>query len=265
MIEREFFGNEAQRALQRRGWALWTIVGDEPRFSYNGRVVGQHSIAMSDLPRVVAFAELQGATVSSFIPAKQEADMRAALADQGLDTDCWEQLLGAAETVTSSRAIVADKGLPVGFSYADLTPDTAAAVREDFAEVALSCGVLPPAPAALMGRTRRGYATMVLDAEGRVAATAGAVMENHPDSALGDAAWWGMLATRTDCRGLGFARLLGARAIVAMVERYGTKRFYSGVRTDNDASQRLCRGIGIASCDCVSLAAIDPSFGPLTK
>jgi hypothetical protein len=55
-----------------------------------------------------------------------------------------------------------------------------------------------------------------------------------------------MLATREDARGQGFSRYLGAPAMAAMADRFGKRRFDTGVRPENAVSQKLCRGSALA-------------------
>ena len=40
MAQDEYFGNDDQRAVLRRGKALAELLRDDPRFSYYGRTVG---------------------------------------------------------------------------------------------------------------------------------------------------------------------------------------------------------------------------------
>ena len=48
-----------------------------------------------------------------------------------------------------------------------------------------------------------------------------------------------MLATREDWRGKGLALVLGAQAIVRLVDRFGAVSFNTGVKADNGASLAL--------------------------
>lgn len=264
----EYFGSDPQRQMQRRGEALWRLLKDDPRYCYEGRCVGLHGLAAEDVPTFAALARTQGATVCFNVPATEEGARIAALQAENLITDRWDLLMGAEDAIDACRAFLADYHPPEGLVLVRAAPDTDGGLIQAMAETALSCGVLPPAGAALRGETRRAVCFFATDENGGVAATSASVMRNHPETDWADAAWWGMLATRDDWRGKRLSLWLGALALTAMADEYGARRFYTGVRSDNAPSQRICRKLGLGDSGLVTISAADPeAFGdePVTK
>jgi RimJ/RimL family protein N-acetyltransferase len=264
----EYFGSDPQRALQRRAAALWELVKDNPRYAFEGRYVGLHGLAAEDMLTFSALARTQGGTICFNVAAEDEVELTAAIYAEGLVSDRWDLLMGGDEAITACRAFLADYTPPPGLTLVRAAPDTPPELMRAMGETAAAKGVLPAAGEALRGETRRGACFFAVDEGERVAATAGAVMRNHEDSDWADTAWWGMLATHDDWAGRGLALWLGALTLVAMADDFATRRFFTGVRSDNAPSQGLCRKLGLDDSGLVAIAAADPeAFGdqPLTK
>jgi hypothetical protein len=160
--------------------------------------------------------------------------------------------------VAISRRVVAGFAMPAGLNLRELTADTAAKDLAAWATMAQSCGVLLPAGKALRGVNRPAVFFVITDSAGEAVACSGAVARHHRDSPFADASWWGMLATREDMRGRGLSLYLGALAMVTMADRYRHRRFYTGVRTDNAASQHVCRKLGLTDHGLAVMVALDP-------
>ena len=111
--------------------------------------------------------------------------------------------------------------------------------------------------------TLRPAAYVCLEApDGGVAACAGSVMRNHPDSRFAKTAWWGMLATREQDRGHCLSLYLGALAARHMHDRHGVTEFYTGVRSDNAVSRHVCEKLGVHDSTHACVAILDPeAFG----
>jgi hypothetical protein len=252
-----FFGSEPQQDMQRRGAALWQLVSDDPRFAYEGRCVALDAASPAVVDVSKALVVAQGGTASFFVSASDEEEVTDAMEAEGFNTDRWEQLMGAENSVGISRDTLAKARLPEGFRICEVGPVSSEQEVRQFVDLALSCGVLPPAGMALRGITRNSVAYVLLDPEGRGVSCSGAVARHHPKSRFGDSAWWGMLATREDMRGRGFSMHLGALALQSIADRFGVRRFYTGVRRDNLVSMGLCRKLGLGDHGLVVLAALD--------
>lgn len=251
------FGSEPQQTMQRKAAALWRLLSDDPRFAYEGRCVALDAASPSVVDVCTALVDTQGGTASFFVDATDEEDVTAALDAEGFNTDRWEHLMGAERAIGVSRAILSKASLPQGFRVCEIGAGASPGEVREFAELALSCGVLPPAEMSLRGLARNSVVYLLLDPEGRGVSCSGAVMRHHPSSPFGDSAWWGMLATREDMRGQGFSLHLGALALASIADRFGVKRFYTGVRRDNLVSHSLCRKLGLGDHGLVVLAALD--------
>ena len=242
-LQDEFFGAPPQQAMQRTAAALWPLLEGDARFAYEGRFVGFDAPALADADTIAALVAVQGGEASFFVDAANEAPLTEALHRRGLTADRWDQLMGGRDAIAASRTVVAGFALPEGFAIEEVSADTAPDRLAAVAAMAMAAGVMLPAGAALRGVTRRAVAFFIVAPDGRIAACSGAVARHHAASPFADASWWGMLATADAFRGRGFSKYLGALAIVAMSERHGIARFYSGVRSDNAVSQKLCRGL----------------------
>lgn len=264
----EYFGSDAQRAMQRRAAALWELLKDDPRFTFMGRMIGLHRCAARDVPLAVALARAQGAFMTFSLPEAEEVARAAALRDAGLITDRWDLLMGGEPAITACRTFLDEYAPPEELALVRVTPETDPALMRKMAETALASGVLPPVGASLRGETREALCLLAVDANGDVAALSGACKAHHPETDWADTAWWGMLATRDDWRGRRLSLWLGALALTAMADEFGARRFYTGVRSDNAPSQNICRKLGLGDSGLVVLSASDPeAFGdePLTK
>jgi hypothetical protein len=258
----EFFGAAPQQEMQRTASALWRLLRDDPRYAYEGRFVGHDAPLAADVDRIVALVGTQGGSASFFVDGVREGEIVADLRARGFTTDRWDHLMADERGVALSRAVISSFRLPAGFTLHEVTRATPAAVMVAIGAMALACGVLLPAGKALRGITRDSVFFFIANAAGEPVSCSGAVVRHHVASPFADSCWWGMLATREDARGQGFSRYLGALAMAAMADRFGKRRFYTGVRTENAVSQKLCRRLGLGDHGLVVLAALDPArFG----
>ncbi|HEY5080876.1 MAG TPA: GNAT family N-acetyltransferase [Bauldia sp.] len=258
----EFFGTLPQQEMQRIANALWPLLKGDPRYAYEGRFVGLDRPDLAGVEVLAALAGTQGGTASFFVDAGGENPITSALQARGYTTDRWDHLMAGEAGIAISRDIVDHYSLPTGLKLHEVGRATTEAQMQSFAEMALSCGVLLPAGRALRGETRNSVFYVLLDATGEPVSCSGAVLRNQPGSPFADASWWGMLATREDMRGRGLSLYLGALAMVTMADRFGARRFYTGVRTDNAVSQKLCRRLGLGDHGLTVMAVLDPArFG----
>lgn len=255
-----YFGSDAQRRMQRTAYWLWPLLRHDPNYCYTGRFVGVDAPNGDSVDALVALAHVQGATLANFVPVAREAELIAAFRQRGMRTDRWDQLVG--EGCDAAAACVQSHPPPSGLHRVDLGPDTDEAVLDAMGATADLCGVNPPAGQVLRGEAGRGLAIVLQAEDGAVAACAGAVLGRHPASAYADTAWWGMLATASAYRGRHLASYLGALCMLAMNERYGVRRFYTGVRRENPLSRHICETLGLRESGLASVAALDrAAFG----
>lgn len=259
----EVFGTEAQRALLTRGIDAYELLRDDPRFAYYGRAVGIATPGCGDMSLLAALTRLQGASAYGCVPNADLPRHAEAAQAEGLTITTYTRWEGAAAARQTAESILRDHPLPD-----DLTPewiDTDAPPERlaALAEVALSCGILPPAGAVLRGMARPGLALIARDRDGRPVACAGGAAYVHHDHPLGRVqCWWGMLATHPARRGQRLALVLGAMALRRLQDRFGFTQVFTGVEPGNTASEAVCRRIGLAPVDTSVLSVADAALLP---
>jgi hypothetical protein len=253
----EFFGSPDRIALARRGARLWSLLRNDARFGYYGRLVALSEPGQDTADILSAMAGLQGAAVSYFYPADAAQGLFSQLEDRGLATDRHEHFRGGEAALAASRRALEDLALPADLSVFAVDNDTPRDVVADVAGLCLSCDVMPVPGSVMRGRSQQGICLVAVDRDRRAVATASSYMLHHPSSPRAKDAFWGMLATREDRRGERIALLLGAQAIVHMWERHGARGFMTGVRADNLSSQALCRKLGVVETDWIYASCID--------
>lgn len=69
----ELFGSPDKIALMKRSAALWSLLEDNPRYAYYGRLVALSDPAQDMSEILIALAQLQGAAAAYYVP-KASAD-----------------------------------------------------------------------------------------------------------------------------------------------------------------------------------------------
>ncbi len=256
-VDDEFFGSPDRAALARRSLNLWTLLGDNPRFAYYGRLVALTDPGNDTADKLSALARLQGGAVGYFYPAADAPGLFAELAARGLATDRHEHYLGGETAYAASRKALDDYALPGDLSVHVVDTDTPGELVRAIADLSQSCDVMPVPGVAMRGKLRQGICLVAVDASGRPVSTASSYQIHHPASPRAGIVFWGMLATRDDRRGEKIGLLLGAQAIVHMWERHGARGFMTGVRADNASSQALCNKLGVGPTDWIYASCID--------
>ncbi len=253
----EFFGSPERIALSRRSANLWSLLRDNPRYAYYGRLVALSDPGRDAAEILSAMARLQGGAVSYFYPARTAASLFAQLEDSGLHTDRHEHFWGGETALAASRRALADLALPADLSLSVIDEGTPRELVRAVAELCQSCDVMPVPGSIMRGRARKGICLVAIDLTGQPVATASSYMIHHPSSPRAKDAFWGMLATREDRRGERIALLLGAQAIIHMWERHEARGFMTGVRADNASSQMLCNKLGVNATDWIYASCTD--------
>lgn len=259
----EYLGTGAQRTLLRRGHALFDLIRDRPQFTYYGRTVGVFSPEDAPLDQVIALARLQGNSNFGYVANDRVAALGEAARAQGLQPMHYARWVGTGQTLEAALRIMGTRSLPEGLRAQWLTRDTAPEICASLADMALSCGVLPPNLAVLRGDLRPGACLMAIDAAGAVVSCAAAAAFAHEAHPAGkDECWWGMLATRDTARGQGLSLRLGAEVIVEMNRRYGFGQIFTGVEPGNAPSEAVCARLDLRATDFSILAMTDPDAVP---
>ncbi len=253
----EIFGSPDRVLLTRRSASLWSLLQDDPRFAYNGRLVALSDPGPDAVDVLSAMARLQGAAVSYFYPSIDAECLFAQLRERGFATDRHEHYWGGENALASSLKVQQLYALPADLSVSIIDADTPREIVGAVAALCQSCDVMPVPGSIMRGIARKGICLFAADRSGDPVATASAYLIHHPSSRHATDAFWGMLATREDRRGEKIALLLGARAIVHMWEQQGARGFMTGVRADNGSSQALCNKLGVGGTDWIYASCID--------
>ena len=259
----DFLGNDAQKALLRRGQALHVLTRDNPAYTYYGRTVGLADMTHDALDRLDALTRLQGNSLLYDVPDADFPDLCAQAEARGFTVNPYDRWIGDQPAIDAARALLSATALPDDLTIVRLSPDTPRAILDAFGEMALACGVLPPALPVLTGATHPGLCSLAVDRTGRVVSCAAASALFHPDHPLGrTATWWGMLATDPSRRGERLSLILGADTILESHRRFGFTRFFTGVASGNAASEAVCTKLGLTRRTGISLTMADATLVP---
>jgi len=253
----ELFGAPETIALSRRSSNLWSLLCDNPRYSYYGRLVSLCEPGDDAAEILMAMARLQGAAVAHYYPADGAPGLYEQFEANGMATDRHELFRGGETALAASRKVLQEFSLPDDLSVQLIDVNTPRQLVAEVAELSQSCGVMPVPGAVMRGLVQKGVCLVATDRDGRAVATASSYVNHHPSSPRAKDVFWGALATREDRRGRRIALILGAQAIVHMWERHGSRGFITGVRADNASSRMLCEKLGVCSTEWIYAQCID--------
>lgn len=256
----EYFGSPAKIALMKRSRHLWSLLQDNPRFAYYGRMVALSEPGDDTVALMCALAKLQGATICYHYPSDSAAGLFTELESLGFSTDRHEQFWGGEGAYLASKAVEKATPLPGDLTVSVIDPGTPRETVVDVADLCLSCDVMPVPGSVMRGQIRPGVCLAAIDRDGRPVATASSYALHHSSSPLANDVFWGMLATRNDRRGERIGLLLGAKAIIHMWERHGARGFRTGVRAGNQSSESLCKRLGVHRTEWIYASCIDPEL-----
>lgn len=245
------------------------VLGDDPRFSYYGRVVGLVGPDDGPIDQLAALSIVQGNSNYSAVPAHQAASVVADLERRGLIPMHYAKWEGGTESLAATRAVIDAFPLPQDLRLTRLEASTPGHHLASMAEMALRCGVLPLCGEVLRGLYKPAVCMIALDKDDKVvscAATSAFAQASH--ATLGQQAWWGMLATDPARRGERLALILGAHAMLEMEARFGFQDVMTGVEPGNAPSEALCARMGMAPGAFAIISCADPralTSGRMTK
>lgn len=260
-FEEEIFGTTAQKTVSRRARDMWKLLQDDPRFSYNGRIVAVAGyIGDKTAEKLAALARLQGSTTCHFLPKEKAERIEQALEAQGLATNIWEFCKGSKQAYDTAQEILANYRLPSDISVTQLDARTDKSFVSDFASMVGACGVLVMAGRVMRGIDIPGITLAAVDRSGKVVASAWGYKCYHPQSAFSDQAFWGGLTCHPDRRGKKIALILGALCIVRLWEKLEVRGICTGIARDNTASFALCEKLGVLKSGQIGLGVSDPEM-----
>lgn len=170
----ELFGNPDQVALMRRAGRLWTLLGDDPRYSFYGRMVSLSDPRDDAVERLGALATLQGAASCQYYPADRADRFCDDLNSVGFNAHRYEQCWGGADAIAAARRLLDEHALPADLAVVTVDAATPADLVADMAGLSISCGVMPVPGRTMRGLDRPGICLVATDPAGKAAATASA-------------------------------------------------------------------------------------------
>ncbi|MCH2075595.1 MAG: hypothetical protein MK180_01755 [Rhodobacteraceae bacterium] len=256
----DYFGTDAQKAVLRKGRAVYELLRHDPRCTYYGRSVALGTPADVTPALLDALLTLQRtACVDRPDMPAVEAEMRA----RSLSLTRYDRWLGRENSVAAAKAIVAGTPLPEGLSLHEVTADSPPSLTEALSHLAANCGVMLPKMSMLRGTLRPGTCIVATTAAGKAVSCAAGAAFAHPEHAtLSNEAWWGMLATAPEWRGHRLALLLGAHAFLSLREKLPDCTFMTGVQVGNAASEAVCQKLGLATDGTHVTTIVDPTALP---
>lgn len=258
----EYFGTTEQQALLRRGRAMFELLRDDPRYTYYGRTVGLADPDGGTVEILEALAQLQGNSNCAILPNPDLPHWREQVEARGLKSVHYARWSGGAAAMQKATETLDQHKLPQDLSIVRIGANTKPEVLAGLAELSRTCGVLPPAGAALRGTGIRGLALLAIDAEGKSVSCAAAASYLHVDHPLSRQCWWGMLATHPERRGQRLALILGAMAMLEARYLLGFDEIFTGVEPGNAASEAVCAKLGLAPEEHSVLGVADPQLVP---
>ena len=269
MMKNEYFGNDDQRALLRRGRGLAALLGQDRRYSYYGRTVGLVGPEDGDIDQLAALAIVQGSATYGAVPLSQAETIKTSMFARSLVPMHYDKWEGSRSAIAAARQVVATRSLPEDLTMLRLDASTADGQLASLAEMALGCGVLPLCGEVLRGLLRPSVCLVAIDRASKVvscAASSAYAHEDHPKH--GRQAWWGMLATDPMRRGQRLSLVLGAHALLEMETRFGFGDFMTGVEPGNAPSESVCARMGLSQGHFAIIGCADPralASGRMTK
>ena len=261
----EYFGSKSQQALQKRAELLWALVKDDPQFSCHGRAVSISGGELNDITLQASVARLIGASAAEGVLEKDKEDRKAALTSLGMITDEYSDWLSTDQTFDLAQQLVDTRPLAEDLTVIEVGSDTPLDDLKALDAFTQTCDVLLPMGSFIRGEARSAVCIFAEEPNGRIVGVSGSVDQFHPDHAKGGMCWWGMLATADHRRGEGIALILGAMALLAMRDRFGFQKFFTGIREGNIPSEKLCSKLGFAPSGQHVVLAIDPEVMQSTQ
>lgn len=257
----EFFGSSAQQTVSRRARNLWQLFPDDPRFSYNGRimaVVGDCGPKTADI--MTSLARVQGSTTCHFLPKGRVEALTETVEAAGLSSNIWEFCKGGRSAYDAAKNILEIHPMPGDITVERLTTDTTPSRVADFAKMATDCGVMVMSGRVMRGLDVPGITLGAFDPSGKAVASAWGYKCYSAQDRYSDCAFWGGLSCREDRRGQKLALTMGALSIVQLWEDLQVREFCTGIVAGNAASYAVCEKLGILPSDEVGMGVTDPDM-----
>lgn len=241
----DFFGTDAQIAVQKMLWADHAKISRSPYLSNGGRILNvldPDAIGWDQVRSLVEKYQVVGLTM---VPLQQTIEKLRKLFGTNVDLPYWQAFLGDAEPVVRTCSALVDQyHLPDGWrleSSESPNDDVIDALRD----LNVACGVAPTPSYYLSGDAVPSLTTCVWDENGSLAACAHATMRYHPQSRLAGAVFAGAVSVGPEFRRKGLGVLTNAVLLRDSHSAFGWSRVLEQAKQDNAASCGMIRKCGL--------------------
>jgi hypothetical protein len=241
----DFYGNDAQIALQRRIRDRMKRIAATPALANGGRLMVVVDPDTLGWDEVRALAEEDGVVGLGPASLALLAHEVSRIFSEGWESPHWECWSAEWPTVEAAIAPTLAAPLPHGWRVEASTHPDATIIAEAQA-LADACGVAPLPGYYLAGHEIDSLLVTIRDPGGRVLATAHGDMRYHPDSPMGGTLWAGIVAVDPDARSGGLGRRANAEALRAAQHAFGWTRVVEFARPTNISSSRMIKSCGMA-------------------
>lgn len=142
-MRNEFFGNDQQRAILRRGRGMAALLQQDARYSYYGRTVGLVGPEDGDIDQLATLAMVQGNTNYGAVPSSQVDAVKAGMQARGLVPMRYDKWEGTGSAIVAAQDVISTTSLPEDLTLVRLEASTPDQLMVSMAQMALDCGVLP--------------------------------------------------------------------------------------------------------------------------
>ncbi|MEP0940248.1 MAG: GNAT family N-acetyltransferase [Rhizobiaceae bacterium] len=258
--ENEYFGDSEKIALAKRSAHLWSLLKEDSRFAFQGRIVLLSEPGEDMVETMVAMAKLQGGAVCNYFPIDKAKQTITELQAHGLETVEHVHLRGDKSSLEASLKALDSYVLPEDLTITSFDETTPSGLVEEVVEMSERCGVTSVPGWVMRGAGPKGVYLVAQNQDGEPVACAASFMCHPESSSHADDAFWGMLATREDRRGQRIAFLLGAQAIVHMWNEHNARGFITGVSAENPSSMALCKKLGLSETEWQYISCVDKTI-----
>ena len=260
----DYYGNEAQIALQRRIRDRMQRIAATPALASGGRLMVVVEPDTFGWDEVRTLAEKDGVLAigpGSFARLAPEVSQAF---PEGWNTPHYECWSADWPTVKASIGPILEASLPTGWRVEAATqPDTKTIA--DAQALAEASGVAPLPGYYHSGQEVDTVLVTIRDDEGRVVATAHGDMRYHPNGLMGGTCFAGLVAVDENARGRGLGRRANAEVLKATQDAFGWTRVVEMAKETNIASSRMIRSCGMVQYEDWCVFVIIPDGREFTR
>ncbi len=157
------YGTPHQINVVKRSTALWALLRNDPRLSFQGRTVSLADATLGGPDIVIALARLEGYSSCHFVPYNEASSYTDAYEVAGLNPAIWNQFWGRETALTASKEFLSDYTHPNGLTLKTVTDSSTDDTIRAICETSVNAGVLPVPGSIMRGKDPKGIMLYVED------------------------------------------------------------------------------------------------------